>query len=90
MTQVLDPRGLESRGPEPRAAQLLDDIHAALLRHDYSALGPLGQALEAELDQPTIQQLDARAVRGDPQPRPIAMRPRCRPPRGASAPPSAA
>ena len=47
--------------PDPKAAVLLDEIHGALLRHDYGALGPLGLALEAELDQPS-QQLDARAV----------------------------
>jgi hypothetical protein len=35
-----------------RAAALLDEIHAALLRHDYGALAPLGSALEHELDHP--------------------------------------
>lgn len=48
--------------PDPKAAALLDEIHAALLRHDYAALAPLSQMLEAELDQPS-QKLDARAVR---------------------------
>ena len=47
--------------PDPKAALLLDEIHGALLRHDYPALGPLGEALEAELDQPS-QRLDAAAV----------------------------
>jgi hypothetical protein len=47
--------------PDPRAATLLDEIHGALLRHDYSALAPLGRALEAELDHPS-QPLDAQAV----------------------------
>lgn len=46
---------------DPRAATLLDDIHAALLRHDYPALGPLGEALEAELDAPSAP-LDPRGV----------------------------
>ncbi len=55
MTQALETR------PDPRAALILDDIHAALLRHDYQALGPLGAALEVELDHPS-QKLDARAV----------------------------
>lgn len=46
---------------DPRAARLLDDIHAALLRHDYPALGPLGAELESELDRPS-EKLDARGV----------------------------
>lgn len=45
----------------PRAAVLLDDIHAALIRHDYPALAPLGRALEAELDAPSTP-LDARGI----------------------------
>lgn len=48
-------------GTEPLAALLLDEIHAALLRHDYQALPPLGLALEAELDHPS-ERLDAPAV----------------------------
>lgn len=56
MAQALDPRP-----QDPRAAILLDEIHGALLRHDYPALAPLGAALEAELDQPS-QRLEARDV----------------------------
>lgn len=37
---------------EPRAARLLDDIHAALLRQDYAALTDLELALEGELTRP--------------------------------------
>jgi hypothetical protein len=40
---------------------LLDDIQAALLRHDYAALAPLGAALETELDSPSAP-LDAKGV----------------------------
>jgi hypothetical protein len=37
---------------DPRAAALLDEIHAALLHHDYGTLASLGAALEQELDHP--------------------------------------
>jgi hypothetical protein len=53
---------LNDSRPDPKAATLLDEIHGALLRHDYPALAPLGQALAAELDHPS-QPMDARAVR---------------------------
>lgn len=46
---------------EPRAAALLDELHAALLRKDYNILAELGAALSRELDQPS-QKLDAEAL----------------------------
>jgi hypothetical protein len=46
---------------EPRAAVLLDEVHAALLRKDYEILADLGAALGHELDQPS-QKLDAAAL----------------------------
>lgn len=46
---------------EPRAAGLLDEINATLLRKDYAALADLGEALGRELDQPS-QKLDAAAL----------------------------
>ena len=36
----------------PRAAILLDDVQAAVLRRDYDALAGLSAALEKELDHP--------------------------------------
>ena len=38
---------------EPRAASLLDEVQAAVLRRDYGALAGLSRALEAELDHPS-------------------------------------
>lgn len=46
---------------EPRAAMLLDEVHAALMRKDYSVLADLGAALGRELDQPG-EKLDAAAL----------------------------
>lgn len=46
---------------EPRAAVLLDDIHATLLRRDYAALPALEAALTAELDRPS-RKLDAAGL----------------------------
>lgn len=46
---------------DPRGPALLDDIHTALLRHDYAALADLGAALEHELDHPR-QPLDQTAL----------------------------
>ncbi len=46
---------------EPRAALLLDDVHAALLRRDYAALPALNAALAKELDHPS-EKLDTVAV----------------------------
>lgn len=47
---------------EPRAVQLLDEIHAVLLRMDYGALTELEQALEAELANP-VEKTDASTLR---------------------------
>ena len=46
---------------EPRAAVLLDEVHAVLLRQDYSGLAQLAEALEHELDRPS-QVLDQAAL----------------------------
>jgi hypothetical protein len=46
---------------EPRAAALLDEVHAVLLRQDYAGLAHLAEALERELDQPS-QRLDPDAL----------------------------
>lgn len=46
---------------DPRAARLLDDIHAMLLAQDYAALPELEQALEAELANPA-EKPDAAAL----------------------------
>ena len=45
----------------PRAAWLLDEVQAAVLRRDYSVLAGLSAALEAELDRPS-QPLDAAGL----------------------------
>lgn len=45
----------------PRAALLLDEVQAAVLRHDYGALPDLSAALEQELARPS-QRLDAVAL----------------------------
>ena len=37
----------------PHAADLLDQVHAALLRRDYGVLASLSHALEQELDHPS-------------------------------------
>ena len=46
---------------EPRAAVLLDEVHAVLLRQDYAGLATLAAALEQELDHPS-QKLDSAAL----------------------------
>ncbi len=46
---------------EPRAAILLDEVHAILLRQEYAGLGTLAAELEKELDQPS-QKLDSAAL----------------------------
>ena len=46
---------------DPRAARLLDAVHAALLLRDYAALPALTAALEAELDHPS-EKLDAAGL----------------------------
>ncbi|MBI1169864.1 hypothetical protein GC209_00555 [bacterium] len=46
---------------EPRAAALLDEVHAVLLRQDYDGLAQLAASLEQELDHPS-QTLDAEAL----------------------------
>lgn len=46
---------------EPRAAILLDEVHAVLMRQDYGGLAQLAEALERELDQPS-QTLDQEAL----------------------------
>ena len=45
----------------PRAAALLDEVQAAVLRRDYTVLAGLSATLEAELDRPS-QPLDAAAL----------------------------
>ncbi len=46
---------------EPRAAVILDEIHAALLLRDYAVLADLTKSLEEALAQPA-QKLDAAAL----------------------------
>lgn len=46
---------------DPRAARLLDEVNAALLKHDYAALPALSAALAAELDNPS-EKLDPSAL----------------------------
>ena len=47
---------------DPRAARLLDEIHAVLLRRDYGALIGLERALDAELANPA-EKPDAEALK---------------------------
>ncbi|MGV8988544.1 MAG: hypothetical protein ACOH2H_19940 [Cypionkella sp.] len=46
---------------EPRAAVLLDEVHAVLLRQEYDGLAKLAEALEHELDHPS-RTLDTAAL----------------------------
>ena len=46
---------------DPRAAVLLDEVHAALSKRDYAALPGLSAALAAELDHPS-EKLDQAAL----------------------------
>lgn len=46
---------------DPRAALLLDEVHAALLRRDYEALPALSEALAKELDHPS-EKLDMQGL----------------------------
>ena len=50
---------------DPRAARLLDEVHAALLRRDYAALPELSAALTRELDHPshTLDQAALQVIR---------------------------
>jgi hypothetical protein len=50
----------EPRRPDPIAAQLLDQVYAALLRSDYGVLEGLTAKLERELQGPSEQLSEAR------------------------------
>ena len=56
MTQIPEPL------PDPRAAQLLDQVYDALLRSDYAALPAMTELLELELRNPA-QPLNALQLR---------------------------
>lgn len=51
----------DPRAADPRAARLLDEMHAALLKHNYAALPALSAALGLELAEPS-EKLDLAAL----------------------------
>ncbi len=50
---------------EPQAAQVLDEVYAALVRSDFAGLAGLGQSLTLALDHlaPSITEADLRLIR---------------------------
>ena len=46
--------------PEPRAAQLLDQVYDALLRSEYAALAGLSASLDRELQKPSEPMTEAK------------------------------